>query len=379
MKWNGDRIRQAREIQGLTQEDLAASLGVSQPHISLIEQNAENPSQSLVESLSLVTGFPTSFFQREMVDFPLGSLLYRKTRTIPSAGAARLRQTARVIVNAIGELGSHFKAIPVAIPRLGSCDPQEAAQQVRSALGVSPDEPIVGLARKLERSGVVVFYLPITVEGFEAFSAWSDEEVRRPVICLAPPESGDRVRRTISHELGHLVLHQDFLGSPSELDDEADSFAGELLYPEEAMRRELQLPLTLTALADLKRRWGLSMAAIAHYAERRGLITPRQKQYLRAKLYRKGWLDREPVEIPIEFPKLLRQMVEGVRGSRSARELARDLAVSPTLFSEILQANRPQVQGQMAVSGPVGDAHPRPPVGGDLLRFPDRRNGASGS
>jgi len=373
MRIDGGRIKQAREIKGWTQEEFAQLLDVSQPYISAIEQNAQTPSESLLEALSLTTGFPAGFFSKSMLDFPLGSLLYRKTRKIPSATTAQLRQTARAIVNAVAEMEArHFKSIKVQVPRLGSSDPREAARLVRSALGLSPDEPIVGLARRLERSGALVFYLPFSVEGFDAFSVWSDEDDRRPVVCLRPGAPGDRIRRTLGEELGHLVLHQDFLGAIREIEEEADIFSGELLYPEAAMKRELALPLTLTGLAEQKRRWGVSMSAIAHYAEKRNIISARQKQYLRSKLLRRGWLEREPVEIPAEYPRLLRQMVESLSGVKTVRDLAKELEVSPSLFSEVLEANRPTTGGPMAPAGPSsGDERKRQ---GSILHFRSTQN-----
>lgn len=357
MRVNGERVKQAREIRGLTQEDLAARVNSSQPHISLVEQNAESPSEGLLEAIALATGFPRAFFFRNKgPDFPLGSLLYRKSRQISAAGTAEIRQHARIALELVTYLGQnkHFKSIPVAIPRV-NCDPFEAAQIVRSHMGVSPDGPILGLVRKLERAGVLVMYLALEFEGFDAFSAWTDERERRPVIFLKMRPEGDRMRRTLAHELAHLVLHQDFLGSPKELDVEADEFTGELLFPSEAMRAEIKLPLTLTRLAELKRRWGISMQAVAHYACERGLISARQKNYIRAKLAKRDWLRHEPVEIPIEFPRLLGQMLDSsfVSQKDAVRGLSKPLGLSQGLLESIIKSNRPSGSPmKMAPAGP---------------------------
>lgn len=358
MRINGERVKQAREIRGMTQGELAERVDASQPHISLIEQNAETPSESLLEAMALATGFPTAFFLRPSgPDFPLGSLLYRKTRKIAASEAAQIRQTARAALELVGYLGKRYRSIPVSIPRV-SCEPSEAAQIVRSHLGVSPDGPIPGLLRKLERAGVVVLYLPCSIEGFNAFSAWSDEETRRPVIFLQRLNAGDRIRFTLGHELAHLALHQDFLGAPAELDRQANEFAAEFLLPAEILRQELRLPLTLTALADLKRRWGVSMEGIAYQCNRLGLITQRQHDYIRGKMRKMDWLGSEPVQIPRETPRLLLQMVEGGFASETdaIRKLSKELGFATGLLDSLFRANRPEQTEPIAKAGPSADA-----------------------
>jgi Zn-dependent peptidase ImmA (M78 family)/DNA-binding XRE family transcriptional regulator len=366
MRINGERVKQAREIRGLTQGELASRVDVSQPHISLIEQNAEPPSEAVLEAIALVTGFPVSFFLRQSgPDFPLGSLLYRKTRKIAAADTAQIRQTARAALELVAFLGKRFKSIPVSIPRVSS-DPAEAAQLVRSHLGVSPDGPIVGLVRKLERAGVLVLYLPCEADGFDAFSAWSDEETRRPVIFLRRIKAGDRIRHTLSHELGHLVLHQDFLGAPSELDRQANLFAGEFLIPADVLRQEVRLPLTLTNLADLKRRWGVSMESLSYHCNNLELITARQQGYIINKMRKQGWLGNEPVQIPVETPRLLHQMIETAFANEgdAARRLTKELGFASGFLESLLRANRPQ-QSEMAETGPSSDA--------SVLAFSPRR------
>lgn len=350
---NGARVRQAREIQSLTQQELADRLGVSQPHISLIEQGVETPSDSLLTALALTTGFPPGFFSQATKgpDFPLGSLLYRKSRNLSSPDAAHLRQSARLMLEVLQRLAGRYKRIPVGIPRVGSGNPIEAAHVARSVLGASPDEPITGIVRRLEKAGVFVFLLPTTVKDFDAFSAWSDEDERRPVICLRHGAPGDRFRFTVSEELGHLMMHQDFLGAPRELDKEARIFAGEFLFPEEEMKEGLRLPITLTHLAELKAQWGVSMQAILYLAEQRELISARQKQYVIGKLRKRGWYTDEPVHIPAETPRLWRQMAEGAFGAPiDHRRLAGQYEVSPTFVQHVLAANRPTDQQTIAPS-----------------------------
>ena len=91
---NGDRIRQAREIAGLTQSQLADALGVTQAHVALFEQNLRQPQDSTLQSIAFATKFPVAFFRREpSPDFPLGSLLYRRRKSMGSKDRDKVRQS----------------------------------------------------------------------------------------------------------------------------------------------------------------------------------------------------------------------------------------------------------------------------------------------
>ncbi len=79
---NGDRVKQAREIKGLTQEELGIRIGKSQSTIAHLERNSKQlllqPSEGVIEAIAFETGFPVGFFYQESgPEFPLGSLLYR--------------------------------------------------------------------------------------------------------------------------------------------------------------------------------------------------------------------------------------------------------------------------------------------------------------
>src|SRR5436309_2956375 len=96
--FNGERLKQARELLGMTQQDLAAAAKLDQSYVSLIEQNARRPLKPAVEMLALTTGFPKSFFSLPTApDFPLGSLLFRKRSGLNSGEVAQVRQLARLI------------------------------------------------------------------------------------------------------------------------------------------------------------------------------------------------------------------------------------------------------------------------------------------
>jgi Zn-dependent peptidase ImmA (M78 family)/DNA-binding XRE family transcriptional regulator len=338
---SGERIRQAREFQGLTQAELAEKAGVEQPFLSLLEQNARQPSQEVLSRIALATRFPEAFFKLPPgPDFPLGSLLYRSKRKVSSSENSIVRQHARVVLELVTVLEARFKPLPVRIPLHNDCEVTEAASLARSALGYSPDGPIVGLMSRLEKAGVLIYAVPVAVDTPEAFSAWAAPNDRRPVIVLTRAMPGDRQRFTLGHELGHLVMHQSFLGG-RDLEDEANAFSTEFLIPENDAREELSLePLTLTRLAKIKSRWGVSMEALLYRAEALEVISTRQHSYLRSKMRSHGFLGSEPVPITPEKPRYLRQILESALGnSLDLRNLSGKFPISSRFVEELLAAN----------------------------------------
>ena len=68
--------------------------------------------------------------------------------------------------------------------------------------------------------------------------------------------------------------------------------------------------LRVDALFDLKREWGVSMAALVERAYRSGLLTPTQRTSMWKMLSARGWRTREPLsdELVPEHPQLTGQI-----------------------------------------------------------------------
>ena len=72
----GERLRQARQLRGLSLDDLAKTLGISRRLLVEIEIGFVEPKEEMADRLSLAVDFPAAFFfQEPPPDFPLGSLL----------------------------------------------------------------------------------------------------------------------------------------------------------------------------------------------------------------------------------------------------------------------------------------------------------------
>jgi Zn-dependent peptidase ImmA (M78 family)/transcriptional regulator with XRE-family HTH domain len=367
---NGDRVLQAREIAGLTQNQLAQLVRVEQPYISMIEKGLRHdPSESVIQAIALATGFSVSFFHQPTgPEFPAGSLLYRRRKMTSSQDLVKIRQVARLVFEIAESMSQSFQTRDLRIPNL-TCDAITAAGLTRNALGMSPDTPAKDLIHKLEKNGAIVIPIPFDIPGYDAFSAWTDTDPRKAVVVLGAGRPGDRQKFSIAHEIGHLVLHRSLAGDTSAMDDEADLFASEFLLPFEAMKREMHPPLTLWDFADLKARWGVSMQALVMRAAALGIIEPGQKKYLLQRISAKGWRIDEPVKIAPEQPRLFKKMAETLFGVPVPAAAVAGRAKAPVrLIEEILRACSDAVA---RTGAPTGKGRRE---GGSLVSFPGTKN-----
>src|SRR3954452_14562399 len=123
------------------------------------------------------------------------------------------------------------------------------------------------------------------------------------------------------------------------MEDEADAFAGAFLLSADEIRPQLRR-FDLRQLANLKRYWKVSMAALAVRADRLMLITPYQSKMFWIEMGKLGWRKREPHEPQKEHPKLLRQMISFhmKKLGYSAPEMATLLYLRVTEFQEMYRA-----------------------------------------
>jgi Zn-dependent peptidase ImmA (M78 family)/transcriptional regulator with XRE-family HTH domain len=316
----GERIRQAREFNGLTQTQLANAIGVKQAAISQMEYSQFEPTESLVQGIAKKTGFLPSFFELEPDDnLPLGTLNYRARRSAASREEMTVYQYANLLYQQAKRICLDVRMPPNRLPQLRDVSIRQAAQVTRDVMGLTPKEPVKKLLTTIENNGVMILNVHRDIRKIDAFSTWAKFDEERPVIVLLTGRPMDRIRFSTTHELGHLVLHQSIRSSLKLLENEANEFASEFLMPEQAMREEMIPPITLTLLAKLKLRWGVSMQALIMQAYNLKIITQRQVKYLFTQMSAQGWRMKEPsnLDAKLELPHLVKDMIESKYKTRA--------------------------------------------------------------
>ncbi len=336
----GSRIKQARELSGLTQKALALKIGVSQSTIARIEVEHLAPTRQLLEMIAGETNVRPGFFERPPFgDFSFGSLLYRARVALTAVERDKAYQFARLSVEQLQRMAEQLELPKMVLPKPTE-DAKQDARMARVTFGIPSDQPLFNLVNVLERHGIIVIALPFSLEKMDAFSTWVVLDEERPVIALSAGKPGDRLRFNVAHELGHIVRHRGLRGPSASAEHEADEFAAELLMPEAALRSVIPDQLTLTYAARLKPRWGVSLQAIVRKAYDAGIINNRRYRYLFEQIGRLGYRLREPssLDIPVEKPRAFKQMAELVYGPLFAVDgVAKEAEVLLPLSHAILE------------------------------------------
>jgi Zn-dependent peptidase ImmA (M78 family)/transcriptional regulator with XRE-family HTH domain len=353
--FNGDRLRQARELRLLTQSDLARRVRKSQAAIANIEGCFNLPSPELVAALAAHTRFPASFFSSEKgLEFPMESLMFRSRSATTRREAIAACRYAEIVYEVIALLARFVTPVPIRLARLPRTPAAIAAQQTRRILNISPDEPVEHLIHELEKSGVIVLALPLDLKRIDAFSSWvpGTGASQIPVVAVCSGRPGDRLRWNVAHELGHLVLHGHLKHLRKEQHQEADQFAAEFLLPEKSIRTEIFGPVTLSSLAPLKPRWMVSIQSLVYRAHDLSLISRRQYAYLFEQLSARGWRLKEPpnLDVEMEKPRLLSKMAEVAFGMPvDIGRIAAEAKLSTQMVEEILSGYEVIEQQQMPI------------------------------
>jgi transcriptional regulator with XRE-family HTH domain len=159
-QFNKDRIKQARELAGLTQEKLAHLVGVQQAWIAKVENGRKSPSSELMATIAHHTGMPLAFFAQESVlELGEGTLLFRAKASITRRQEIEAKRHAEVILEFAQRLANRFNLLPVTLEPLRE-KPSVAAQIVRKKLGLDDGRPIPHLIRSIEKAGAFVLGVP---------------------------------------------------------------------------------------------------------------------------------------------------------------------------------------------------------------------------
>ena len=210
--------------------------------------------------------------------------------------------------------------------------PEAIARSVRSAWGIPPG-PVPNLVREIEDAGGIIIRCDFGTTKVDAVSQWLPDLPPLFFVNISIPT--DRLRFTLAHEIGHIVMHQ---VPTQDMEKEADRFAAEFLMPKKDIRPQL-FDLTLPKMASLKPHWRVAMSALLRRAGDLGTIAPRWKSYLWMQMGQYGYRKVEPVTIPAEEPVLLDEIINTHRNDLgySVRDLNRLVYSLETAIAEAVK------------------------------------------
>lgn len=291
---NPDMFILARDSRGKTQTELSEFLEIPQSSISKIEQGLLSPSEEILDKIANTLEYPITFFYEKAEICTPQSIQYRKAvsgksvlKRIEASGSI-VRMALNKLMKELGDTSTH----PLLKKDFSDLNPKEIALQVRAALNIGRG-PIENISHIIEQLGIVIFPFDFGTDRIDGFYLSNDFELP-PIIFINKDIPGDRMRFTLAHELGHILMHKVSLEEEQTMEKEANAFASEFLIPLESIQHELNI-LTLKKLGELKTFWKTSMAAILFKAPE----SPRKK-YLWISMSRYGYTKKEPLEFPQE-------------------------------------------------------------------------------
>jgi Zn-dependent peptidase ImmA (M78 family)/DNA-binding XRE family transcriptional regulator len=306
--FNREMLILARESRALTQTALAEQAAFSQGEISKFENGLRIPTTEQARRIASHLRYPEGFFylNEVMRDFGSGCVYHRKRKTAPEIKVRQLLALVNIRRIQIAQLLSSITPTTEYTFELMDVDEFNNAAEVAKALRAIwklPPGPIQNVVRLIESAGGIVVTMDFGTDKIDALSQWLPGMA--PVFLVNQRIPIDRLRFTLMHEVGHIVMHR----FPTEtMEREADLFAAEFLMPEREIKPQLT-GLSLVKLANLKPYWRVSMAALLYRASDVDAINQRTRTYLWMQMGKRGYRKHEPVAIAPEEPTTLKELV----------------------------------------------------------------------
>jgi Zn-dependent peptidase ImmA (M78 family)/DNA-binding XRE family transcriptional regulator len=323
--FNPQRLEIARKRRSLTAKKLAEDSGITAVTISRIMKGENEPEFQTIEAIAKALEYPTDFFFQDDLDtIETEAASFRSLKAITAKECNSALSASSLAFGLNDWISEKFNLPSMDLPDLSdlASDPATAATLLRRSWGLG-NRPVGNLVRLLESKGVRFFSLFENTKNVDAFCCWRKET---PFIFLNTLKSAERSRFDTAHELAHLVLHRKSGSKHTEAENEADQFASEFLMPSSDIFSNLPKFISLETLIASKKRWRVSVMALANRSHKLGIISDWQYRTLCIQASKNGYRKTEPSPIQPEFSGLFEKVFkslwsDGYTVDRIANEL----------------------------------------------------------
>ena len=305
-----ERIREARESAGFTDEEFAEVLSVSRAAIGQYETGQSLPRGEIFARIIDVTGQPNSFFttprNRSVTRFRMPN--WRSLKRMQRPDRLRIARRLEWGFDITSYIERFIELPEVSVPDFDfdfETDDDEkielVAEAVRSLWNLG-EEPIPDLTAVLECHGFILIADRVNCNDMDAVSRWQGG---RPYILYSVDvESNSRTLFNLAHELGHIILHTAVEVTSKNLDKierQANRFAGAFLLPKKQFTSEIA-STSIDYFLTMKQRWCVAVAAMVYRCKDLGILNPTQVQYIWKQMNVRGIRKSEPLDNSFQLP-----------------------------------------------------------------------------
>lgn len=301
-----ERFKSARLMNGFSLQDLADQLGnrISRQALHKYEKGSVMPDSDMLGFLCEALAVrPDYFFRSEALE--LGEIEFRKLKKLSSKEENRIIEHAKdylsryleleKILNIKTQFVNPLEDFP---PIENSLDIEKAASSVRKEWEMGSDA-IANVVELLEDKHIKVIEVAAGDEYDGMQTTIKGSHIPVIAINIGKVSKDDRKRFTALHELAHLLLKIPNSFSEKEKETFCHQFAGAMLFPAEAVKKELgekRSRIHLQELGSLKKQYGISMQAIIMRAKVLNIITDATCRQLFMTFRQMNWRVDEPVK-----------------------------------------------------------------------------------
>jgi len=304
MEYNfGERFKSARLLSGFSLNDVAEKLSksVSRQAIYRYEKAEIIPDSKTLSELAGIFKVSIDFFFNS-VGVEIGEIEYRRLK-MPAKEEVRIKEQTKNYLSRYLELEeilgieSGFVNPLKDFPAVSGYETvNQAANQLREKWKLG-DSAIANVAGLLEDKHIKVIRL-VADGSFDGLQTFANTSI--PVIAFNQKLENQKVRLrfTLLHELGHLILSFDKSLGKNEVEKLCHQFAGALLLPEEVIFQELgrkRKRLSVQEIGNVKKQYGISLQAIVMRANVCNIVNDSFKRNFFNEFEQNNWQSNEPI------------------------------------------------------------------------------------
>ena len=353
----GDRLRLARLLNGLTQQQLGTLVSASRQYIHQLESGSKYPADDLLLAASECLLVRREFFNIPLLnDVKLEQCHFRKRKTTPLGVANRIISYSTIFEELVLYIKEHvdfpspnFPEIAISNGSYQNDYIESMAEKCRELWKIGKNNPISNITRVLENAGIIITKFKEVPEKIDALSV----NRKVPIIIMNFSKVNPcRTRFDLAHECGHFVLHDGMETGDNITESEADRFASAFIFPRSAFLREFPDfkggRINWDLIYKLKIRWGMSVKALIYKAHYFDKITSLQYRSANVQLNKSGYSKNEKDDdlVELEQPTLIQRSFDLLEKHLNIRpiDIACSLGIQPKLLSMITSIDIPSDQ-----------------------------------